>query len=231
MPTQKIFKQRVRTRMAKTGESYTAARHQLLRRAEAPVEATPAAVETPALPPGFVPAVSAESMRRATGKDHAEWFAILDAWDATEHTHTEISRWLRDAQGVPGWWDQSVTVDYERARGMRRRHEMPDGFTVSATKTIATSVEAALASFTDPVRRAEWLPAAPLRQRPTRAARAARFDWAEPASRVVVGVVPHGEKIQVSVAHEQVPSAAQAAELKAMWRERLAVLKARLERG
>ena len=30
MPTQKIFKHRVRTRMAKTGESYTAARRQLM---------------------------------------------------------------------------------------------------------------------------------------------------------------------------------------------------------
>ena len=34
MPTQKTFKTRVRTRMSKTGESYTTARQQLLRKAD-----------------------------------------------------------------------------------------------------------------------------------------------------------------------------------------------------
>lgn len=38
MPTQKIFKQRVRARMAKTGEAYTTARAQLLRKAAEPVD-------------------------------------------------------------------------------------------------------------------------------------------------------------------------------------------------
>ena len=41
MPTQKVFKQRVRARMAKTGEAYTTARHQLLRKASDP-DAPPA---------------------------------------------------------------------------------------------------------------------------------------------------------------------------------------------
>src|SRR5688572_13732316 len=108
MPTQKLFKRRVRARMAKTGESYTAARHQLLRKA-----GEMDAVDSPA-PSTDVPAeamqVSDEAMRRATGKSHAEWFALLDAWGATRHMHTEIAQWLSQSQGVPGWWTQSVTV-------------------------------------------------------------------------------------------------------------------------
>ena len=36
MPTQKLFKRRVRARMTKTGESYTAARRQLLRKVPEP---------------------------------------------------------------------------------------------------------------------------------------------------------------------------------------------------
>ena len=55
-----------------------------------------------------------------TGRSHAEWFALLDAWGATEHTHTEIARWLSETQGIPGWWTQNITVNYERARGMRK---------------------------------------------------------------------------------------------------------------
>ncbi len=229
MPTQKLFKRRVRARMAKTGESYTAARHQLLRKA-----GEMAAVDSPA-PSTDVPAeamqVSDEAMRRATGKSHAEWFALLDAWGATRHMHTEIAQWLSQSQGVPGWWTQSVTVAYERARGMRATHQMADGFNVSATRTVGAFASRALEAFTDERIRERWLPGAPMRQRPTRAALTARFDWAEPPSRVVVIVDARDDgRSTVSVTHERVPDAAAADGLKRVWRERLGDLKALLER-
>ena len=162
MPTQKVFKGRVRARMTKTGESYTAARHQLLRKAAEPRgrggprrpsrTAPPTTLRTP--PDAFL--VADESMRRATGKSHEEWFAILDAWGATEHTHTEIARWLGEVQGVHNWWTQNVTVSYERARGMRARHQMRDGFSISATRTMTADAERALAAFTTPALRNRW---------------------------------------------------------------------------
>ncbi len=250
MPTQKIFKQRVRARMTKTGESYTTARCQLLRKAtdpEAPeVEAsttastleTPAAAQEPAAEPStdMIPAdallVADESMVRATGRGHAEWFALLDAWGAPHHDHTEVARWLGETHGTPGWWTQNITVAYERARGMRARHQMRDGFSVSATKTIAVDPERALAAFTSAPIRRKWLPDAPMRQRPTRAALSARFDWSDPASRVVVAVVPKGTgKSLVSVGHELLPDAEAGERLKAAWRGWLGELKAILERG
>lgn len=237
MTTQKIFKGRVRARMTKTGESYTAARRQLLAKAgepptivaEAPAAPDPIEEPTQATAPE-APGVSDDAMRRATGKGHDEWFALLDAWGATEHTHTEIARWLSETQGVPSWWTQSVTVDYERARGMRSRHQMADGFSVSATRTIEVDGEQALAAFTDPAIRRRWLPDADLHQRPTRAALTARFDWSEPSSRIVVSVVPKGSgRAVVAIAHERLPDAETAARLKTAWRESLARLKALLE--
>ncbi len=174
--------------------------------------------------------VAEASMRRATGKGHEEWFAILDAWGATAHTHTEIARWLGETQGVPSWWTQNVTVSYERARGMRARHQMRDGFSVSATRTIVAGADRALEAFTSPSARQRWLPDAPLARRPTRAALTARFDWGDPASRVVVTIVPKGEgKVLVSVAHEQLPDAETGERLKAEWRRSLGELKATLE--
>lgn len=229
MPTQKVFKQRVRARMTKTGESYTAARHQLLKKipADAAPDPRPSTVE-PGSSEAFL--VADASMQRATGKGHEQWFAILDAWGATEHTHTEIARWLGETQGVPSWWTQNVTVAYERARGMRARHQMRDGFSISATRTVTTDAETALAAFTVPATRARWLPHAPLTQRATRAALTARFDWADPASRVVVNVSPKGEnKVLVAVAHEQLPDAETGERLKAAWRRSLGDLKALLE--
>jgi uncharacterized protein YndB with AHSA1/START domain len=240
MPTQKIFKQRVRARMTKTGESYTAARRQLLRKAaepdapgskqpadEARVDAAPAAE-----PESTDLLTSDDAVRRASGKGHAEWFALLDAWGATEHGHTEIARWLSEIHGVRSWWTQSITVAYERSRGLRARHQMADGFSISVTRTVAADAASALAAFTDGALRERWLPGTPMRQRPTRAARSARFDWADPPSRVVVTIVPKGtDKAIVAVGHEQLPDAATADRLKGAWRAWLGELKAILDRG
>ena len=113
---------------------------------EAPAEATAAAPGTDVRPELLT---SDDSMRKATGKGHGEWFAILDRWGATGHTHTEIARWLNPEHGVPGWWSQNITVNYERARGMRRPGQMADGFSVSATRTIGAEPERVLKAFTD----------------------------------------------------------------------------------
>ncbi len=248
MPTQKIFKQRVRARMTKTGESYTAARRQLLHKAAADTEPATEARNADLAPgrpeeaaaPGNAPAaippdalvVADDAMLRATGKRHAAWFALLDAWGATDHTHTEIARWLSETHDVPAWWTQSVTVSYERARGMRARHQMRDGFSVSATKTVAVAPERAFAAFTNARLRGRWLPGAAMKQRPTRAAMSARFDWSDPPSRVIVGVAPKGtDKSLVYITHEQLPDAESGERLKRAWRDALVELKAFLERG
>jgi len=233
MPTQKIFKQRVRARMTKTGEAYTAARRQLLRKA---TEAPAPDVLEPTLDANAVPKdardVSDEAMVRATGRDHAEWFALLDAWGATERGHTEIARWLSDTHGVHGWWTQSITVAYERARGLRARHQMRDGYSVSVSRTVGVNATRALEAFTSAPRRARWLPDAPLRQRPTRALLTARFDWSEPPSRVVVTIIAKGDtKAIVAVTHEQLADADSAERLKTAWRGWLDRLKATLEHG
>jgi len=232
MPTQKTFKHRVRTRMAKTGESYTAARRQILSKSvSAPAEdpGTPSPVDAV---PDEARGVSESSMIRATGHDHAEWFRRLDAWDATTHTHTEIARWLGEVHGVPSWWTQSITVAYERARGMRTRHQMADGFSVSVTRTIAVAPAAALEAFTDPARRASWLADAVLSPRPTRARLTARFDWAAPPSRVVVTVAAKDDgRSLLAVAHERLPDAEAGERMKASWRTWLDDLKSMLEGG
>jgi uncharacterized protein YndB with AHSA1/START domain len=237
MPTQKTFKRSVRARMTKTGESYTAARHQLLRKPAEPHPDTAmptAATEAhPAAPdPTEAFGVSDEAMVRATGKPHAAWFAILDGWGATTHTHTEIATWLHDAQGVPPWWTQSVTVAYERARGMRSRHQMADGFSIGASRTVAADPDRLLAAFTDVAIRTQWLPDTDMRQRPTKARLSLRFDWQDPPSRVVVTAVSKGAgKTTVGVSHEQLPDADVAERLKVAWRGWLGALKEQLERG
>ncbi|MEW6224687.1 MAG: hypothetical protein AB1627_08645 [Chloroflexota bacterium] len=249
MTTHKAFKRRVRTRMAKTGESYTAARRQLLEHADAPPpETAPAAASgldpveaagstradapatagrDPAAPP-----TSDDSVVRVTGRNYAAWYGLLDAWGAAARGHTATAAWLAGEHGVPGWWAQSITVAYERVRGLRARHQMPGGFEVTVVRTLAADPEQALRAFTDEQTRERWLPGSGMRQRPTSAAGVARFDWPEPASRLMVAVVAKGPgRATVNVVHAKLADAAAAEERKAFWRERLEVLRSFLEHG
>ena len=229
MPTQKTFKRRVRARMTKTGESYTTARHQLLRKSE---ERSISVDREPVTPtePSVEFTTSEDAVRRATGRSYAEWFALLDAWGATERRHPEIASWLSAEHGVPPWWTQSVTVSYERARGMRAVHQMTTGFSVGMTRTVAAEAEATLAAFTDLLTRSSWLGDVALMQRRTTAAGSARFDWPDPPSRLVVFVESKGSgKSSVWVSHERLPDAETAARQKAAWKDRLGALKRMLE--
>ena len=220
MTRQKTFKRRVRERMTKTGESYTAARRMLIANGD---RLESAVVE-------FKPPVAEERMIEATGRGWQAWFEILDGWNATSHTHTEIARWLREDQGVDGWYSQSLTVGYEQARGLRAPGQRKDGFVAGASRTVAVPVERLFEAFTDEALRARWLPGADLRVRTATAPRTARYDWEDGSTRVIVGFEAAGDaKSRVALSHERLPDADAAEEMKSWWRERLSELKAQLE--
>ena len=220
MTRQRTFKRRVRERMVKTGESYTAARRVLIARGVRPDAGVPQ----------FDPPVTEERVVAATGRGWDEWLTLLDGWGAASQSHTEIARRLREEMGVDGWYAQSVTVGYERARGLRAPGERPDGFAVSASRTIAVPVERLFAAFEDEVLRGSWLPEGSLRTRTATRPRTARYDWEDGTTRVIVGFEAAGDgRSRVALSHERLPDADAAAEMKAWWRERLTALKARLE--
>jgi uncharacterized protein YndB with AHSA1/START domain len=207
MTKQKTFKHRVRSRMEKTGESYTAARRMLIAGPE-----------------------ESAATEQATGRSNEQWFALLHEWGAAERTHAEIARWLADQEGVSNWWSQMVTVAYEQARGRRLPHERPDGFTITASKTVAVPVADLFAAVSDDTRRARWLPDAPLRLRTSTAPKSARYDWEDGATRVNVGFTARSDTTStIALSHERLPDPDAAEEMKRWWRERLAELKTLLE--
>jgi hypothetical protein len=209
MTTEKARKRATRERMTKTGERYAAAhRHTATK--------LPPRVEEPGM--------TDASIRKGTGKIWDEWFRILDEWGATERTHRDIARWLHDEQGVPGWWSQTVTVGYERARGMRARHETTTGFQVSVQKTIAAPAERIERAFTQTRQRNRWLDAGALTARTTKPSRAvADFD-AEDGSRVTIYLVPKKDSTAVQVVQTKMASAAKVPTQRAFWRARLQAL-------
>jgi len=221
MTTQRSFKRLVRARMQKTGESYTSARAALLAKQE------PKATARPVL------ATSDEAIRGRTGRGWEEWFDLLDDWGAPERSHREIARWVAEQQGVDplAWNAQAVAHSYERARGLRAVGEHPDGFRVTAQKTVAVAVDRLYDAFLDEALRARWLPEADLRVRTASAPRSARFDWGDGDTRVNVIFVAKGEtKSTAALQHERLADAQEAERMKSFWRARVAALKEVLER-
>jgi uncharacterized protein YndB with AHSA1/START domain len=217
MTRQNSFKRLVRARMEKTGQSYMAARAAVLAAAEEKSEEAPLTM-------------SDEAIRRRTGRGWEDWFDLLDEWGADERRHKEIARWLRDEQGVEGWDAQSVTVSYERARGLRALGERPAGFSATAQKTMAVPVERLYEAFVDVSVRERWLPGSELRERTATKPRSARFDWGDGETRLIVGFTAKDDtKSTVALEHERLPDAEEAERMKAFWRERLAALASQLE--
>jgi hypothetical protein len=107
MPIQKDLKRIVRSRMKKTGESYTAARLQLVKKKHEPLPDYAA-----------LAGQSDEAVSRRTGHTWPEWVRILDAKGAATMEHPAIARMV-SGLGVPDWWSQTVTVGYERIKGLR----------------------------------------------------------------------------------------------------------------
>ena len=207
-------KRDVRARMSKTGERYTAARRHVAR-------PEPWATDDLGRSDGTV--------RRGSGKGWEEWIAILDAWGAQARTHTEIARHLSQDLSVDGWWAQTVTVGYERARGMRAANQRPDGFCVYASKTVPVEVARLRDAFVNARRRSAWLEPDTVRLRPNRSENTARFDHPADGSRVVVSFTAKGNgRAVVHLEHERLPDAAAVTQMQAFWTERLARLAATL---
>ena len=216
MTTHKTLKRRVRARMDKTGERYTAARRNVL---------SQPAPEPAATAP---PPVSDDAVRKGTGRGWDEWFAILDAAGAVAWKHPDIARWVAANYAISGWWAQGVTVGFERARGLRAQHERPSGFSLSVTKTINVPVERLHESFANARERKAWMERA-VRVSSGTPPRTINFPWGD-GSRVAVRFESRGpSKAQVALQQGPLPDAAAVEELRAFWRAHLALLKGRLE--
>jgi uncharacterized protein YndB with AHSA1/START domain len=174
--------------------------------------------------------VSDAAVKAATGNTWDEWFAILDAAGAAGMSHKQIVAVLREQHSVPDWWTQMVTVQYEQERGLRQKHEKPEGFQVSANRTMAAPVAAAFGAWTDEATRRRWLPDPGFTIRKATPEKSLRITWVDGRTSVEALFYAKGEaKTQVSVQHSNLPDAAAAEAMKAYWGEALDRLKAVLQ--
>lgn len=250
MPKSKDLKRLTRSRMQKTGESYTTARAQLLAKKER-ADADPASEpRQPAGPAGIIgdagegtaavqavkpqdlaslAGISDEAVAAATGRTWSEWVQALDARDAASLPHREIAAYVGEAYDVSGWWAQMVTVGYERIKGRREVGQQRDGsFEANKSKTFPVPLARLYGAFADAATRERWLPGVSFAVRKATSERSMRITW-EDGTAVDLWFTAKGEaKSQVQVQHRKLPSREAVEESKAYWAGRLGALGALL---
>lgn len=209
MPKQKDLKRVVRTRMRKTGESYTAARSQLLRKREPDYAA--------------LAGKSDATVKERTGRDWAAWIKFLDARDAATKPHREIAE-LVASVGTSDWWSQTVTVGYERIRGLRDiGQRRGGGYEINKSRTFRVPVSELYGAFANARRRKGWLPDK-VAVRSPRPNKALRFEMGD-GTTAVIWFLPKGAgKSAAGVQHVKLPDRATATRMKTWWTERFEAL-------
>ena len=265
MPVDKDFKRLIRQRMQKTGESYTTARAVLLSKSSkssAPAAPKPQASTSPsrnisggeegnradqggARAAGNVPieaypelaGMSNDAVAKKTGRDWPGWVEILDQADATSMTHRDIARRLVDQHGVGAWWAQTITVGYERIRGLRDvGQRRPAGkksgsYDANKSKTFPVPVARLYRCFSTKRERERWMPGMDLRVSSSKRDTSVRMIWPD-GTRVNAYFVDKGpEKSSVQVQHGGLRDKATVTVVKQDWDHRLAALAAALKRG
>jgi hypothetical protein len=106
----------------------------------------------------YVPGISDAAVRARTGKDWKGWFGILDRAGAARLGHAQIAVLLVRRHHLRPWWSQMVAVEYERSRGLRSRHQTPQGYAVAVSRTVATGLPHLYQITTRAGERRKWFP-------------------------------------------------------------------------
>jgi hypothetical protein len=221
MPTSKDLKRLVRGRMKKTGESYTAARAQLIAKKKGAVPTGPS--------PAELAGVSDAAVKKATGRDWKSWVRELDAAGAARLPHRDIARLVHGRFGTGDWWSQTVTVGYERIRGLREKgQKRGGGWEISKSKTVPVALGALYGAFATARARARWLGQADVKLKKATARKSIRLLWSDGTPVEAYFLAKGRSKSQVQVQHGGLPSRAAADEMRALWTNQLAELAALL---
>lgn len=220
MTIQKDFKRLVRGRMQKTGESYTAARAQLLTRKPS--------LATVSVRPADYPKLAGKSdasIKARTGCTWERWVKALDRAKAHTWSHREIAQYVHEKYKVSGWWAQTVTVGYERIKGLRQVGQRRDGsFEASKSRTFSVSVSTLYGAFHDARIRSRWLPGVDLTVRTATREKSMRVSWPDGSSLEIGFTRQDARKSRVALSHVKLSDKAAATRAKEFWAERFDAL-------
>ena len=178
----------------------------------------------------LVRSTSDAAVKAKTGRDWAAWFELLDRSGAQKLKHKQITELLTGKHAVPNWWSQMVTVEYERARGLRARHEKADGFSVSVSKTVATTLGNLYETTANGTKRSKWFPKGVFEPSSQTKGKYLRGAWNKTA-RLEIGFYAKGPgKAQIALQVNKLPDQSSVDAELATWRAALAKLQTLLEK-
>lgn len=211
MPRNKDLKRLVRARMTKTGESYTSARAHIVPRTTPDYAA--------------LAGMTDDAVKAKTGRTWRGWVTALDKHGAARMAHRDIAVLVSREFGVGDWWTQTVTVGYERIKGLREHGQRRDGtYEASKSRTFSVPVATLFDAWADARVRRRWLPDDGVKVRTATAPKSMRLGLAD-GSIVAIGFYAKGAgKSSVAVQHTKLPDRRTAENLKTYWSERLDAL-------
>jgi hypothetical protein len=227
MPRNKDLKRLVRARMKKTGEAYTAARAQILQRSKRNPRVRPPSALAPAGERDYavIAGMSDASIKAKTGCNWERWVKALDKVGADKKSHREVASMVAKTWKLDGWWAQTVTVGYERIKGLRARGQRRDGsYEATKSRTFDVPVTTLYDAWADKRVRDRWLRDANVKVRTATAPKSIRLGLAD-GSILAVGFLPKGKaKSSVAVSQNKLPDKETANRMKQFWSEQLDAL-------
>ncbi len=225
MTQNKDLKRLVRARMRKTGEAYTAARAQITRKTKERTPTATVASARQALNPKDYAALAGMSdaaIKAKTGCTWERWVKALDEHRAEEMSHRDIAALVSSKHKVASWWTQTVTVGYERIKGLRARGQRRDGtYEASKSRTFNVPVTTLFDAWADASVRKRWLDGAGVKVRTATAPKSIRLGLSD-GSIIAVGFAAKGKsKSSVALAHTKLPDRETANRLKQYWSDQL----------
>ena len=170
--------------------------------------------------------ISDDSVKKSTGKDWKDWFAILNKVGAKKMEHKEIAEMIYNNYSISGWWSQMVTVQYEQEVKGRKKHENPEGFQISKSKTLPFSVSKIFKVVLNQEQREKWLKDHTIKISKSTLNKSIRGKWVDGKTNIEFQFYPKDKsKTQLVVQHHKLQSSKDAEKMKKYWEKNFNNLK------
>lgn len=131
---------------------------------------------------------------------------------------------LSSRHRMPAWWSQMVAVEYERARGLRERHQGSDGFSVAISRTLSTRLPHLYEVTSRAGERRKWFPQGEFELSSHTRDKYLRGRWKQ-GTRVDIGFYARGAaRSQIAVQVSRLPKKADVEPTRARWKAALTKL-------
>jgi hypothetical protein len=176
------------------------------------------------------PSISEAKVKAATGKGWMGWFVILSRMDATAMPHKDVAKRLKEKHGAPSWWAQMIAVEFERARGGRKKNERAGGtYAVNVTKVMPVGLSKLFAKAT--AAHKDWFPPGVFEETSKTKDKYWRGKWKD-GRKLEFGFYAKGEgKASIMLEVRNLPDEADVEKQRTAWKKAMGRLESLLSRG